>query len=600
MSDSIAVAIETPSTPIAVVPAASFLRHAKVIGLLTLASRVMGLLREMVSAHYLGTGLVASAFTVAFTVPNLFRKLFGEGALSAAFIPLYQKAVRDDQITPAEPTTRVDQTRLAYASLPPAVPTMASNDFAAASVNLLAAILIGITLIGELLLGAVLIFATGLRPDHLLTLHLTAIMLPYVVLICGTAFLSGILQVHRQFGAPAAAPIVLNVCHIGVLVIGAAILGIRTGPTDPATLAKMQATLTYWLAGFVVVAGVLQVLLLLPSLNRAGFRFRLAIGVWTPMTRTMLRLTVPVALGAGVMQLSVLLDRGLSTLLMQGIDAAGQPITHFTLLGKSIAYPMEMGAPARLAVAQFLYLFPLGIFATALATAIFPSLSSEALERDQTQFRASLRQGIEAALWEGIPASVGLILVREPAIRLLFQHGQITPHDADLIGSSLLFYAAGIWAFALLQITSRAYYALHDTKTPLYMAIVNLSLNLVIEVPLLWWLGEAGMAVGTVIAFSLQAIWMLWLLDRRVGGLELGRILPAIGKMVAATAIMGAVCWSVTRAPFYPQGATRWVWAGQLSLLIGVGASVYLILCRMLGVTVMEQVLPRRLRRYGV
>src|SRR3954454_1367578 len=198
--------------------------------------------------------------------------------------------------------------------------------------------------------------------------------------------------------------------------------------------------------------------MLLPALRGVGFRFRVAVGWWTPMTRRMLRLTIPVALGAGVVQLSVLLDRGFSTLLMQGVDAAGQPITHFTLFGQVIRYPMETGAPARLAIAQFLYLFPLGIFATALATAIFPSLSSDALEKDLTQFRASLRKGIEAALWEGTPASVGLILVREPAVRLLFQHGQITAHDADLIGRSLLFYAAAIWAFSLLQIMSRAFY----------------------------------------------------------------------------------------------------------------------------------------------
>src|SRR3712207_2305553 len=123
---------------------------------------------------------------------------------------------------------------------------------------------------------------------------------------------------------------------------------------------------------------------------------------------------------------------------------------------------MEMGAPARLNLAQFLYQFPLGVFAIALATAIFPSLSSDALDRDREKFHSVLRTGIEATLWEGIPATVGLILVSGPAIRLLFQHGQITGHDADLIRSSLLFYAGGIWAFSLLQIVNRAYYALHD------------------------------------------------------------------------------------------------------------------------------------------
>src|SRR4051812_46650043 len=162
----------------------SFLRAAKIIGLLTLASRVLGLLREMVSAHYLGTGLVASAFTVAFTIPNLFRKLFGEGALSAAFIPLYARTVKDEtaakqsggEASPAAAGLRYatpDSAATNYA---------AASDFAAASVNLLVAILLVIVLIGEAILAAILFFA-DLRPDHRLTIQLTAIMLPYVLLI---------------------------------------------------------------------------------------------------------------------------------------------------------------------------------------------------------------------------------------------------------------------------------------------------------------------------------------------------------------------------------------------------------------------------------
>ena len=134
---------------------------------------------------------------------------------------------------------------------------------------------------------------------------------------------------------------------------------------------------------------------------------------------------------------------------------------------------------------QFLYQFPLGVFAIALATAIFPSLSSEALDGDREKFRSVLRTGIEASLWEGIPASVGLVLVAGPAIRLLFQHGRVTEHDAALIQSSLLFYAGGIWAFSLLQIVNRAYYAVHDTVTPLVMSVANIAINLAVEIPLL-------------------------------------------------------------------------------------------------------------------
>src|SRR4051794_34297739 len=156
----------------------AFLGDAKLIGSFTLISRFLGLAREVVAGHYLGTGLVASAFTVAFTVPNLFRKLFGEGALSAAFIPLYAQSVKNED--PAK-----------------------ANEFAAAGVNLLCAILLGITIVGEAILGAWLLVSPGMSAAAALTIKLTMVMLPYVLLICGGAFLSGILQVHKRFAAPA-------------------------------------------------------------------------------------------------------------------------------------------------------------------------------------------------------------------------------------------------------------------------------------------------------------------------------------------------------------------------------------------------------------
>jgi putative peptidoglycan lipid II flippase len=565
----------------------SFVGHAKLIGGLTLVSRVMGLAREIVAGHYLGTGLVASAFTVAFTIPNLFRKLFGEGALSAAFIPLYSQAIKKEH--EANASGHSD----------PALHSSA-NAFAAASVNLLCIILLALTIVGELIIAAMILLDRSMLPDRLLTLKFTAIMLPYVLLICGTAFLGAILQVHKRFGAPAAAPIILNVCHVGVVLIGAKILHLHGHAHSPATVA-LQTTLAYWLSFFVLVAGVLQAMVLLPSLRAVGFRFEPVLHFWTPAIRRMLKLTVPVALGAGVLQLSVLLDKGLSVLLMQGVDSAGHAVRHFSLFGHWIRFPMELGAPARLNLAQFLYQFPLGVFAIALATAIFPNLSAVAHDKDREHFKSVLRQGIEATLFEGLPASIGLILIREPAVRLLFRHGQISLHDADLIANSVLFYSAAIWAFSLQQILNRAYYALHDTMTPLVMSAVTLTVNLLVELPLVWTkLGEAGMAAGTLVSFAAQAVVMLILLDRRVGGLGLRKSASTVVKMIVATALMTAACVMVQRVPGYPQGDSRLVWAVQMVILRGVGALVYLGACWGMGVGVMEHLFPRRtLKRTG-
>jgi len=310
----------------------------------------------------------------------------------------------------------------------------------------------------------------------------------------------------------------------------------------------------------------------------------------------MLRLSVPVALGAGVLQLSTLLDKGIAFLLAVGLDESGQRIERFMLLGEWFRYPMELGAAARLNWAQYLYQFPLGIFAIALATAIFPSLSDNALDADRERFRAVLRRGIEATLLIGLPASVGLIVVRYPAIRLLFERGEFTPDDTRLVARSLAFYAAAVWAFSLQQIFNRAYYALHDTLTPLVMSIVTLVVNLAVELPLIWTaLGEAGMAAGTCASFVVQSLVMLAMLSRRVGGLEMRRSLPFILKTLVASAVMLGACLAAGLLPIFEEHRRgKEAWAAQLFILMASGAVSYGLACSAMGIPVWRYVIPRR------
>jgi putative peptidoglycan lipid II flippase len=480
----------------------SFVSHARLIGGLTLVSRILGMARETVMSDYFGAGPISSAFTFAFKVPNLFRKLLGEGALSAAFIPLYAQAIKDGDAAAIEE----------------------ANRFAAASVSLLGTILVGLTIFGELGLW-VLTRLVNLRPENLLVVKFTAIMLPYVVLVCGTAFLSGILQVHRRFALPALTPVVLNLIHIGVIVLGASILSLRA--TQGAAKIEIQTRLAYWLAAGVLAAGVVQVQMLLPSLRAVGFRLCWVGDFWTPQVRRMLKLSVPVALSAGVLQASVVIDSLITAFLTRDPDAAQR----IHLFGSVLAYPLEPGALARLNWAQLLYQFPLGVFAIALATAIFPTLSTDALDRDSGKFRSAIRHGVIVTLMEGLAASVGLIIVRYPAIRLLYQHGEFKAADTAWVALSTCFFAAAIWAFSLQQILNRAYYAMHDTMTPMVMAIVTIVVNTAVEVPLAFTgLKEAGIAAGTLASFALQAIVMLIMLDKRIGGLGLTDIARSILK----------------------------------------------------------------------
>ncbi len=566
MSDSaIDLAPEVPQTK-----TKSFVQHAKLIGFLTLISRFFGLGREIVAGHYLGAELVASAFTFAFLAPNLFRKLFGEGALSAAFIPLYSQALKNKSTTEA-------------------------NDFAAAAVNLLIVMLIGITIICEAGVWAVLVFDHN--PAIGLVAHIKAHLDHAAVRAADLrrGFLernfTGASQVWRAGGGTD----YLNACHITVLLIGAKIVGLNA---HAATDVVKQTKLAYALAFTVLVAGVMQVMVLLPSLRKTGFHIKLVPHFWTPAVKKMLLLSLPVAMGAGVLQISVVLDKGIAMALMQAPDKNGNLVTQFEMFGHTIRYPMEEGAPRRLDLAQNLYQFPLGIFAIALATAIFPALSADAMDKDKTKFRNALRHGIEASLWEGLPASLGLALVAGPITRLVFQHGQIVPHQAELIARSTMIYAGAIWAFSLLQIINRAYYAIHDTTTPLVMSIVNILINLIVEIPLLWIssLGESAMAMGTLVSFIIQAIVMLLMLDKKIGGLELQKSVGTVAKMIFATAIMGGVCVAIKFSPLYPHGQSRSIWAMQLGLLMISGGGAYLLVCALTGVHMLQDLLPKRKR----
>src|SRR5688572_3314481 len=394
----------------------SFVSYAKLIGAITFLSRVLGMAREAIAAGYFGRSPIYSAFQLAFTIPNLFRKLLGEGALSAAFIPLYAQAVKRENA--GEPSD------------------VSAGSFAVASVNLLCAVCLALTVAGELLLG-LLVWLVPMPWDYLLAAKLTMIMLPYVLLVCGTAFLGSILPVHHRFAAITFTAVVSNLCLIVPLIAAAARFDLQSEAG--------QTSAVVWLSVSALVAGVLQVVMLLPSLRAVGFRFRPILHFWTPAVRNMIRLTIPVALGAGVLQISVLLDKGLAFVLSEG---PGRSV--LTLGSWSVSLPMAEGATQRLNWAQFLYQFPLGVFAIALATAIFPKLSSDALDLDKEQFRSVVRRGIEASLFIGLPASVGLIVVRYPAVRLLFERGNFSYEDTVLVARSTALYAAAIWAFSLM------------------------------------------------------------------------------------------------------------------------------------------------------
>jgi putative peptidoglycan lipid II flippase len=506
--------------------------HAKVMAAFIFLSRLLGLARESVAAAVFGSGGAWAAFTFAFTLPNLFRKLLGEGALSAAFIPAYaaeRAKGRDHRAT-----------RLAGATL---------------RAQLL--ILLGVVIVGEAVLGGLLLLAD--EPQTILALVLGMVMLPYVVLVCSAALLSGVLQVHGRFGITAATAAALNLALIAAIALGAWFFD------NPTTIVVIVAI-------GVLVAGMVQVAMLVPGLRASGFRLGRG-RVWTPAVRRVLWASVPVAIGASVMQIGVLLDKGIS----------------FGLAGDAGWQPLADGAINRLNWAQFLYQFPLGVFAVALGTAIFPRLSAEAAT-DLPRFRSGLRDGVEAALFIGLPASVGLVMVAEPTVKLLFFRGAFDSFDLEWTVRSTMWYASGIWAYSLLQIVSRGYYALGDTRTPTIWAGINLVANLAVELPLLWTpLRESGMAVATATVFGIQAPLMLWLLSRRAGGIGLRGSIGVVGKMLIATTLMAATLAALPLLPSW----TSWHSGLKLAVQLPIGGAVYFTACHVLGVRWAARLLRR-------
>ena len=484
-----------------------YLTSAKVIAACTLLSRVTGLARDIVINHVYGQRWVQDAFNYGFLIPNLFRRLFGEGALSAIFIPIF--------------TETLDQEG-----------RHAAWTLLGRVAGLMTVVLVTITLLLE---GGVLVvwhfFPSG--EMRALQLGLTAVMLPFMIGICLLALFSGILNCLNHFAVPALMPIVLNVMNmVGVLVIGP-------------MLGKVLEEQVFGVAYSVLAAGVIQLLIIIPVLRRHGVEFRFSLTTADPKVRQIWRMFIPVVLGQGVLLFSVFFDAQICTFLTRGPES---PAT-FSLLGKEITYPLMEGALSAITNAQRLYQFPLGVLAISLATAVFPLFSLYASRQDFGGLRSTLGQSMRVAIFEGVPAAVVLFVLAEPIVSLLFEHGRFGPEATQRAAWVLKWYAVGIPAFCCQHILLRGFYSLKDTLTPMWISVSLVAVNILISVSLVWHpvIREAAFGISTSATATMHVGVSLWLLRRRLRGLIGGR---AIARSALRTLIGGAVVWAVAAAIF--------------------------------------------------
>ena len=457
---------------------------------LTLVSRVAGLVRDLVLARVVGDSALGSAFIAAWVIPNTFRRLFGEGALSAAFLPEYARAIESDR----------------------------SRSDALATLVLRALVLVtGAALIaGEVLLLALVLGAEG--DEHRdLSFLLMMVLLPFMPLVCVTAILGAMLQTHGRFAVPAAAPVLLNV----FVIAAAGVFFIPGGPD--------ARTTTFIVAFAAVAAGVVQVVWSRWAL-RGIFARRAPDAEARDAGRRVMRRFGPVVLGMGALQINSLLD---TVIAMWPIWIGA------TVFG--VAYPLDEASNAVLGFTQRLYQFPLGVFGIAVATAVFPALARHS--GDAGRFAETLTRGVRLSLFIGLPASVGLVLVREDLVAVMYA-GPGSAFSGEGVARSaavLLGYAPAVWVYSVNHVLARAHYALGDTKTPMRIGLVCVGVNLVLNLTLIWWVREAGMAWATAIAAGVQCVLLARTLPAHARGGVVGALRACVPLVVVVGVMVGAV-----------------------------------------------------------
>jgi putative peptidoglycan lipid II flippase len=550
-------------------PGRSVVSTAKLIALCTLASRVTGLIRDILLAQVFALGWVADAFAYAFQFPNLFRRLFGEGALAPVFIPAFTRTLHNEGR--------------------PAASALLSRTFA-----LMTVALVGVVFLVELIVAAVWLLAP-VEPSAVdarrLLLSLTALMLPFMVSICLLALFSAILNCVGSFVPAAIAPILLNLA----MIVALAWLAPRVSPGDTESARAGQA---YVVAGAVLVAGAAQLLIVWPVLRRHGVRPGWRFEPRDAGVQRLLRLLPPVALGQGVLAFGVFLDSQICILLTHksGTPAAAD------WFGLRLRYPLDEGALAALSYAQRLYQFPLGVLAISLATAALPTFSRLAAVGDWAAWTGEVRRSVRIAIFEGIFAGTMMIVLAEPIVRLLFQRGNFTAADTHRTAYILAWYGLGLWAFCAQHMVMRAFYSLGDVRTPLRISVAVLPLNVAITLALVWRpaLREAAFAIASATTAGLAVVVGLAMLQHNRAARLIDReSIWAIGRMllaggVAATVILALrLIWPGRGTAAAPGLLERSVETlGQL----GLGGAVFLAAARFLDLSELEAVMPRILR----
>lgn len=510
----------------------SGLRAAGLISGLILVSRVLGVVREQVFAALLGAGMHADAYQIGFRIPNLLRDLFAEGALSAAFVPTYARTAREAGREAAQ--------RLASRLL-----------------TLLGVVLAGLVAVGIVFARPlVAVLAPGFdavpgKED--LTVLLTRVMLPFLPLVSFAAVAMGMLNAEERYGPPALAPAMFNVVAI---LVGLVLFALGFPPEQVAM---------GWAFG-TLLGGLAQFAIQVPALRRQGWRFR---AEWAP--------TDP-----GIRQIAALM----------GPATAGLAAVQVNIFVNSMFASHEPGAVSWLNYAFRILYLPIGLFGVAAGTVATTGLARRAAENDMAGLRDTLRRSLRMLCFLTIPATAGLLALGLPIVRLLFERGRFTSLDSERTAVALAYYGAGLVAYAAVKVLAPAFYALGTPRVPLVASAAAVATNLAINVGLYPYLGFRSVALGTSLGAVVNAGVLAVAFERRIGGLRGDGIVSALGRMLAAAAVMAPAAYGLAWLLTGALGSRGLAFQAATALVpIVAGVAVYFVAARLLGLPEAERLL---------
>jgi putative peptidoglycan lipid II flippase len=490
------------------------LQDIGIVSFLTSVSRVLGLVRDQLALAILGAGGINDAFVTAFNLPNLFRRLLGEGALTAAFVPTLQHELNDR-----------------------------GRDGAFALLNQVASWLLVVT--SGVVGCGMLVFSQsrrlgGYEAKWYLVGDLTAVLFPYLAFVCLAAAFGATLNVFGKFWEAAISPVWLNLCMIGSLA-GAGLLW-RAGDRSVAA----------WLCGGVLLGGFLQMVVPAVALVREGWRPRFDLGR-SARVKEIAALMGPGLFGTAIYQINVYVSR-------------------------LFAFSIQEGEASLFFYSNRLMELPIGVFAIAVATVVYPLLAKHASERNYVGMAHDYRRGVRLILLLNVPAAVGLAVLSTPIVRLLYERGKFTPADTAIMAPLLAWFAVGMPFFAVTSLMVRAFYATKDTLTPVKLATLSFIVNVSLGWSLKDALGARGLVIASTTAVVIQSVCLQAMLATRLPGLAFGELWLTLAKILGATLAMGAVVGGAWQALRNVYGAEVIAVFGLVPLGVAVYASALWVL----------------------